>query len=202
MGIVLAYAENPTGQHCKSADKAETFITSRKFPDGQKVDYESDNVILEEFTKEYIVEKRLFPYIPFYIARYDKELTTEGNIENAIEDLEYFRNELIRLHNENELSDDELVDLMGFVNTIITHITNGNQSEERLVQIMGGTIIETESEKLMRKGAVEGAAKEIIEMGQEFGLEDTEILERLQKKLNLSAEAAVIYLRQYGKVLV
>jgi hypothetical protein len=168
------------------------------FPDGQKVDYESDNVILEEFTKEYIVEKRLFPYIPFYIARYEKELTTEGNIENAIEDLEYFRNELIRLHNEKELSDDELVDLMGFVNTIITHITNGNQSEERLVQIMGGTIIETESEKLIRKGA----AKEIIEMGQEFGLDDTQILERLQKKLNLSAEAAATYLEQYGKVLV
>jgi hypothetical protein len=63
---------------------------------------------------------------------------------------------------------------------------------------MGGTIIETESEKLMRKGA----AKEIIEMGQEFGLSDAEILERLQKKLNLSAEAATAYLKQYGKVLV
>jgi hypothetical protein len=101
------------------------------FPDGQSVDYESDNVILEAFTKEYIVEKRLFPYIPFYIARYEKELTTEGNIESAVKDLEYFRNEMIRLHKENELSDDELVDLMGFVNTIITHITNGNQNEER-----------------------------------------------------------------------
>jgi hypothetical protein len=39
-------------------------------------------------------------------------------------------------------------------------------------------------------------------MGQEFGLDDTQILERLQKKLNLSAEAAVAYLKQYGKVLV
>jgi hypothetical protein len=159
-------------------------------------------VILEEFTKEYIVKKRLFPYIPFYIARYEKELTTEGNIENAVKDLEYFRNEMIRLHKANELSDDELVDLMGFVNTIITHITNGNQNEERLVNVMGGTIIETESEKLMRKGAAEGAAKEIVEMGQEFGLDDTEILERLQRKLNLSAEAATTYLEQYGKVLV
>jgi hypothetical protein len=101
------------------------------FPDGQKVIYESENVILEEFTKEYIVEKRLFPYIPFYIARYEKELTAENNIENAVKDLEYFRNEMLRLHKENELSDDELVDLMGFVNTIITHITNGNQNEER-----------------------------------------------------------------------
>jgi hypothetical protein len=103
---------------------------------------------------------------------------------------------MIRLNKENELSDDELVDLMGFVNTIITHITNGNQNEERLVQIMGGTIIETESEKWMRKGA----AKEIIEMGQEFGLGDAEILERLQRKLSLSEEVAATYLEQYGKV--
>jgi hypothetical protein len=39
-------------------------------------------------------------------------------------------------------------------------------------------------------------------MGQEFGLNDTEILERLQKKLNISAETAAAYLKQYGKVLV
>lgn len=68
------------------------------FPDGQEVNYESTNVILEEFTKEYIVEKKLFPYIPFYIARYEKDMISEGSIENAVRDLEYFRNELIRLY--------------------------------------------------------------------------------------------------------
>jgi hypothetical protein len=172
------------------------------FPNGQSVDYESENVILEEFTKEYIVEKRLFPYIPFYIARYEKELTTGGNIEGAINDLEYFRNELIRLHKEGELSDDELIDLKGFVNTIVTHITNGNQNEERLVSVMGGTIIETESEKLKRLGAAEGAAQMIVKMGQEFGYDDEEIMKRLQKELNLSSERAADYLAQYGKVLV
>ena len=78
-------------------------------------------------------------------------MTAENSIENAVKDLEYFRNEMIRLHKANELFDDEIVDLMGFVNTIITHITNGNQNEERLVNIMGGTVIETESEKLIRK---------------------------------------------------
>lgn len=105
------------------------------FPDGQEVDYESDNVILEEFTKEYIVEKRLFPYIPFYIARYENELVSERGIEEAVKDLEYFRDEMVHLHGEGELSDGEIVDLMGFVNTIITHITNGNQNEERAQEV-------------------------------------------------------------------
>ena len=199
-----------------------TFI----FPDGQEVNYESVNVILEEFTKEYIVEKRLFPYIPFYIARYEKEMISERNIENAAEDLEYFRNEMVRLHKKGELTDDEIVDLMGFVNTIITHITNGNKSEERLVNIMGGTVIETESEKLIRRGReagraegrmegieagraegreagrAEGKAEEIIEMGQEFGLDDAAILKRLQERIGLSLETAVAYLEQYGKQLM
>lgn len=61
------------------------------FPDGQEVNYEYANVILDEFTKEAIVEKRLFPYIPFYIARYEKEIASENNIEDAAKDLEYFR---------------------------------------------------------------------------------------------------------------
>lgn len=99
------------------------------------MDYESANVILEEFIKEYIVEKRLFPYIPFYIARYEKEITSGGGIENAAGDLEYFRDEMLRLHKEGALSDDEIVDLMGFVNTIITHITNGNKNEERAQEV-------------------------------------------------------------------
>jgi len=180
------------------------------FPDGQEVDYESANVILEEFTKEDIVEKRLFPYIPFYIARYEKEIASEKNIDNAAEDLEYFRNEMVRLHKNGELSDAEIVDLMGFVNTIITHITNGNDNEERLVNIMGGTVIETESEKLIRKGKtegkvegkVEGKAEQIIEMGQEFGLDDADILRRLQEKIGLSLETAAAYLERYGKQLV
>lgn len=173
------------------------------FPDGQEVGYESANVILEELTKEYIVEKRLFPYIPFYIARYEKEIVSEGDVENAVKDLEYFREEMLRLYEGKELSEEELVDIRGFVNTIITHITNGNRNEERLVNVMGGTVIETESERLRREGReagkAEGKAEEIIEMGQEFGLDDAAILKRLQEKIGLSLETASAYLEKYGK---
>ncbi len=184
------------------------------FPDGQEVNYESPNVILEEFTKEYIIEKRLFPYIPFYIARYEKEIVSEHSIDSAVKDLEYFREQMVLLHKAKELSDDELIDLMGFVNTIITHITNGNKNEERLVNVMGGTVIETESEKLIRKGKeagmaagmaagkAEGKAEQIIEMGQEFGLDDAAILKRMQDRIGLSLEQASAYLKRYGKSLV
>ncbi len=173
------------------------------FPDGQAVDYTSPNVILDELTKEYIVEKRLFPYIPFYIARYEKDLISGDDIEAAVKDLTYFRDAMIQLHREGELQDHEIIDLMGFVNTIITHITNGNQNEERLVHIMGGVIIETESEKLIRRGRdegkAEGKAQMLIEISLEEGLDDSAILKKLQDKIGLSSEQAGIYLAQYGK---
>ncbi len=184
------------------------------FPDGQKVEYESENVILEAFTKEDIIEKRLFPYIPFYIARYEKDISSGHSIENVVKDLEYFRDQILWLHKGGELSDIEVVDLMGFVNTIITHITNGNKNEERLVNIMGGTVIETESEKLIRKGRVEGRvrgraegrtegrAEEIIEMGWEFGLDDAAILKKLQERIGFSLETAAACLEEHRKQLV
>ena len=146
------------------------------FPDSQEVNYESPNVILEEFTKEYIIEKKLFPYIPFYIARYEKDMISEGSIENAVRDLEYFRNELIRLYEAEELTDHELIDLKGFINTIITHITNGNKNEERLVNIMG--------------------------LGQEEGLDDATLLKRMQERIGLSLEQVSAYLKRYGKQTV
>jgi len=110
----------------------------------------------------------------------------------------YLWDEMIRLHQENELSDYEITDFMGFVNTIITHITNGNEREERLVKIMGGVIIETKSKKWIKQGE----AKMIIEMSQEFGLKDSAILAGLQEKIGVSLERAKAYLAEYGKQLV
>ena len=185
--------------YIKKTDKTPKATTiTFQFPDGQTVDYVSENVIIENLTREHIIEKRLFPYIPFYIARYEQDVSSEGAVNQAVEDLIYFRDEMLRLHQENELSDLEMTDLMGFVNTIITHITNGNKNEERLVSIMGGTIIETESEKWMKRGK----AQIIIEMGQEDGLDDTVILTRLQEKIGVSLERAEAYLTEYGKQLV
>lgn len=66
------------------------------------------------------------------------------------------------------------------------------------VNVMGGTVIETESERLIRRGK----AEEIIEMGEEFGLDDAAILKRMQDKIGLSLEQASAYLKQYGKSLV
>ena len=139
-------------------------------PNGQNLDYCASNILLDDFTKEYIIENRLFAYIPFYIIRYEKELSREGDISKALADLEYFRNELIKLHDNKELSTNELSDIAGFIKNIITHITDGNEVEERLVDTMGGVILETESERLRREGYEQGE-KNGYELGEINGKE-------------------------------
>ena len=151
---------------------------------GGEIEYLCRNVVLADFSKEAIISKKLYPFVPFYIARYEKVLAggrspkrnsdpdktghrrtkqepfyapdADAAFEAAIADLEYLRDELIRAHDEQELTDLEFLDLTKFVNTIITHITNGNEMEERLVKIMGGIVLETESERLLRVGREEG----------------------------------------------
>ena len=179
--------------YIKKTDKTpKTTTITFTFPNGQTVDFVSDNAILENLTREHIIEKRLFPYIPFYIARYEQAISSEEAVNQAEEDLIYFRDEMFRLLQENELSSLEMTDLMGFVNTIITHITNGNKNEERLVGIMGGTVIETESDKIK--------IQLIVELGQEDGLDDTAILKRMQEKIiGLPLKRAEAYLEKYRK---
>lgn len=64
--------------------------------------------------------------------------------------------------------------------------------EERLQGIKEGEI----------KGEIKGEAKGIIKMGYEFGLSESDILERLQKSLNISLQMAQEYLKMFGKQTV
>ncbi|MDO4960566.1 MAG: hypothetical protein Q4E57_01735 [Eubacteriales bacterium] len=127
---------------------------SFSFPDGSLVNYNSKNIILSEITKESLIADRLFALIPFYITRYEKIISdNDGDISQALEDLLYFRKEMERLYAENELKSEELIDIEGYINRIIKHITDGNTNEERLVRIMGGTIEETPSHVIKRMHA-------------------------------------------------
>ncbi len=48
-------------------------------------------------------------------------------------------------------------------------------------------------------GEKQGRAREIVELGHEFGLSESTILGKLQSKLNLSKETAAEYLMIYAE---
>ena len=172
----------PTGETPRT-----TTITYR-FPDGETFDYESENIFLNELTKEAIIEKKLYALIPFYIARYEKELVTEKDYEKAIKDLEYFRDKMIELRKKEELNDYEIDDLRDCVNQIVMHITDGNEIEKEVVSVMGGEIFEMHSEKIIRE-ATEPLIQKLADKDKEILDKDRQISERDKKISEVKSRA-------------
>ena len=48
------------------------------FPNGETVRYDADNILLSNFTKEEIIEKKLYVLIPFYVLRYESIIKDEN----------------------------------------------------------------------------------------------------------------------------
>ena len=123
-----------------------------------------------------------------------------------MKDLAFFRDKMIELHQRQELSGEELTDLGTFVNTIVVHITDGNEIEKEATGIMGGTAYETESERLKREerekvqGELDQArqeaeeAKKKAEESEKIAEESKKIAEESEKK----AEYYLTILREHG----
>ena len=149
-----------------------TTIIELQFPNGESYAYSSENVFLTDLTKEEIIQKKLFVYIPFYIARYEKELKSEKDYEKAIKDLEYFRDEMLKSEYRNELDNLEVDDLIHCVNNIVTHITDGNKIEKEVTAVMGGKVYELHSDRIIRE-ATEPLKKELEEKEQQLADKDS-----------------------------
>ena len=74
---------------------------------------------------------------------------------------------MVELHQCRDLTGDELTDLGEFVNTIVVHITDGNELEKEATGIMGGKVLETKSE-LLRREEREG----LLEEGRQEGRQE------------------------------
>ena len=143
-------------------DMPDKTVITFEFPEKRKIAYTAENIFLQKLTREYIMENRLYPYIPFYITRYEKELVKQTVPDEAAADLEFFKKGIETDLNDGIISHSEVIILFGFVNKIIRHITNGNEIEERMVNIMGGKVLETLYDEAISKGR---------EQGRELGIE-------------------------------
>ncbi len=59
------------------------------------------------------------------------------------------------------------------------------------------TLFEEIAKEGEMKGEIRGEARGIVETGFDFGLSESDILDRLQKKLNVSLEVAEEYLKMF-----
>lgn len=144
---------------CSSATPDELKVKVN-LPNGEYFIYRTKVVKLQNYTKDEIFQKELLFFLPYYIMRYEKQLTEIANNNEKYKSLllEYSD---IRLQLEKTLYDEKssvlYTDLVELITTISDYFLKSEKEVMKGVnKVMGGKVLELESEKLLRTGKAEG----------------------------------------------
>ena len=147
--------------------------------DGNIVLYQISTIKLETYTKDSIFEKNLLMLLPFYIMRYEKDIHEMSENPELFQCLlnEY---EEIRTNLVKELSGADKAALYMDLNKLIIKIADYICQSEEVVRkgigdVMGGKVLELESERLRAEGEKIGEIKGEIR-GEAKGEERLSIL--------------------------
>ena len=132
------------------------------FPDGKIQVYRIPTVKLNEYTKDKIFEKNLLMFLPFYIMRYEKK---KHDMRKNLELLQILLDEYdeIRINLEKELTETGKAELYTNLTKLIVKIADHIFEKEEDIRkgigdVMGGKVLELESERLKAEGRTEGEA--------------------------------------------
>lgn len=129
----------------------------------RKVTYETPVVKVQEYTKEDIFQKDLVAFLPYYIMRYEKELPSINNDKEQLQALlleyEEIRDALSAELQENH--DSALyIDLIKLILRISDYfLASEEEVKKGVADVMGGTVLQLESERLLAEGIAEGTAR-------------------------------------------
>ena len=134
-----------------------------RLPDGQVCEYRVPTVKVERYTKEKIFEKNLLMLLPFYVMRYEDAADMIGKDSEQLQGLlkEY---ENIRISLEKELSIAGRSELYADLNKLIVRISdyifkNEENVRKGVDEVMGGKVLQLESERLREEGMAIGKAE-------------------------------------------
>lgn len=136
-------------------------------PDGKECLYQIPTVKVAEYTKDKIFEKNLLILLPFYIIRYENAVS---DMDKNPEKLERLLNEYedIRVKLEKERSASGKSEIYMDLNKLIVRISNyifrNNEKIRKGVgEVMGGKVLQLESERLRAEGEAIGRRRGKIE---------------------------------------
>ena len=179
------------------------------FPQGEKVAYEVPVIHLQDYTKERIVEKKLYVLIPFFILQYEKELKEQATLQHPAyvpEDFEdtyqYFLQALLNAGERCELTSYDFCNIVQYTKDLINYVAANNYAvKEKAVNIMGGQVMITPADRLIsegeKRGEQLGIQKGTVEMCKEFGMSLSETIEKVAQKFALSPQEAEEVVQQY-----
>ena len=134
-----------------------------KFADGQQILYRVPILRVQNYTVDSIIEKRLLILLPYYILRYESFLKNSGNntkkLEQLLADYQKISDALEQCMEDKKSS--LYIDLITLIEKIADHIIpkENEKVRERLGDLMGGKILQLESERLRELGEAKGRAE-------------------------------------------
>ena len=134
-----------------------------KFADGQQIVYRVPILRAQNYTVDSIFEKRLLILLPYHILRYESFLKNSGSntkkLKQLLTDYQKINDALEQCTNDKKST--LYIDMIALIEEIADYIIpkDNENVRERLGDIMGGKILQLESERLLEKGQLLGEAK-------------------------------------------
>ena len=156
---------------------------------------------VQEYSADEIFKKKLFFLIPFYFIRYKEQLReiSESDSEECdriyLELKEYF-DRVIAECDDGEITEDETRKLAELSRVILSHITLGLNSDirERMVNAVGGQVLELQEDRWIKEGMEKGVEKGKITARYEDGMP----IDTIAQRTNVSIEVVKSVLKDAG----
>lgn len=171
-------------------------------PDENIIRYQTPVLCVQKYTKDEIFQKKLLFLLPFYIMRYEKnkkKINEDGTelkklLEEYLSIERYLEQELLDRGREKAYRD-----LIELIEKIAEYIFAEEDSvKEGIGDIMGGKVLELQSDKLIKKGREEGI-KAFVESLEKYGVSRELLKKELIEKFNLIEAEAQNYIERYWK---
>ena len=151
-------------RHKKNTKDKETVLI--RMPNGRDLEYAVPIIKSQKYGKEEIFEKKLYVLLPYYILRYEKQLMLiekeESRRHQFLEEYDDICDRLIEtLGKENPLAYSELHKLMKRVQEYV--LKKRENIRKGVLQIMGGHVLESWKDEMIRIGRTEGHAEGLAE---------------------------------------
>lgn len=146
-------------------------------PDGRILEYNVPTLYVEQYTKDIIFQKKLLFLLPYYVIRYEKNKKTLKDDIKLQEMLEEYRE--IEKYLEKELLDEgkevEYRYFIELISQIADYIfANVEKAKKGIGKIMGGKVLELETDRIIREGLEKGMQQGMYQ-GMQQGIRETRI---------------------------
>ena len=149
--------------YLRGIKKRDTISVELVMPNGDTVEYTVPVVQVQEFTCDDMLRKRLLFLLPYHVIKYEQEKDLDTDREKWKEFLDECKKiESYLEENFLEKGNEKLYrDMVELIIRIADHVFRDNEKVRKgFGDVMGGKVLELESDKLIQRGIEQGIAME------------------------------------------